>query len=317
MKTKVLIILCTAILLLAVVTVLASTNPSSDSYASLRSSSSSDLKITLDCQLMISQTSAPVLSVIYSSIDENYVIQVSSSVPFNMADKLEIHTTNWLNGITEVYVIPEGTTIIECGTTIMRFFPNGAFRYLTQGWCGYDHQPRLPTKEDAKCIADEYLLSLSKSTAFYPQSPLELVFIDVVEGSGSSVDGASWTDYWLVYYELRYNGIPIIGHSGVSIWVGDQGKIVGVDAELWNVKMGNQVLINVPLEEAYDQFKNTILSTNDMAEIIVKNISIGYYADKPILYETDAIMPAYIFTCAVIFSDGSNQLIQVPILATK
>jgi len=309
--------LISVILFLTIVTVWAIPNSTSDPSASLRGLSIGDPKVTLDYPLMISYTSAPVLSVIYSSIDTNYAMQVSSSVPFNMNDKLEVHTTNWQNGITEIYVVPEGTAVIECGTTMMRFFPNGAFRYLTEGWCGYDHKPALPTKEDAKIIADEYLLALSKSTAFYPHAPLELLFVDVVEGSGSTMDGVSWTNYWLVYYELRYNGTPIIGHSGISIWVGDQGKIIGVDAELWNVKLGNQVMINVPLEEAYEQFKSTILSTNDMAEIIVKNITIGYYADKPVLYETNAIMPAYIFTCAVVFTDGTNQLVQVPILATK
>jgi len=313
-------IICALLLLSAIafVAVFSVDNQTNNTGTSLLGSQQSGLIIDLNCTLPTSiPNQIPSLKVSTRPINNEIVLEIASNKPFYIGTQLEVRNYTWINGTTEFYVVPIGTTTIDGSTTLLRLFPEGQVQYYAPGWTGYTTAPKLPSKEDAKIIADDFLSQIKQSKTFIPTLPIEITFKDVVSGMETTANDTHWIDYWCVIYELKYNNLPIGGNSDVRVWIGDKGEIVGLVANWRDLKASNPVTIGITPEEALDQLGNHLKIMTVVTKIAVQNVSFGYWADKTVLENTEYIMPAYIFDCVVTLLDGSQQRMFVYVPAYK
>ncbi|MDH5686017.1 MAG: hypothetical protein OEY73_05760 [Hadesarchaea archaeon] len=273
----------------------------------------------LDCPLPEVPQSVPLLNVERIDIDENEAIAIARGEPFNMAGELDAIQRPYPDGGIAIEVRAgfefdeNGKLIALKGDHMLQLFYDGPVEYNGPGWSGYDHSPTLPTEEDARRIAEEFLKKVEEFGCFYPKPPLEVVINEVCAGSSTSIENTSWINYWSVIYELRYENMPI-RRAGGSVKIGAGGTVVGFGAGWRNLTPGPEVEITVTPEEALRELGSPFRTTP--VKMIVEKIELGYWTN-PILESQDQVLPVYVFSGTAIFEDGDEMGFAYPVPATN
>jgi len=272
-----------------------------------------------DCPLPEVPHSVPILNVERIDIDKNKAIAIARGEPFNMAGELDTIQRPYPNGGIAIEVRAgfefdeNGKLIALKGDHMLQLFYEGPVEYNGPGWSGYDYPPTLPTKEDARRIAEEFLKKVEESECFYPKPPLEVIITEVCAGQSTSIGETSWVDYWTVVYELRYENMPILGAGG-SVSIGAGRTVVRFGAGWRNLTPGPEVEITVTPEDAMKKLRSPFMSTP--TKMIVEKIELGYWT-KTILESQDRALPVYVFRGTAIFEDGDEMKFAYPVPATN
>lgn len=304
LKTTLFIILSTVILaslsLYSLGTINADNPVSSGTYVMKYQSGFTE--IYLWCDMPVPQAELPELLVENLSITEDQALHIASTSPFNMEGPITIG-----------YGAVEGTTLIGMGQGTLRnitslsLFTSGPISFETPAYSSsyYNSAPLLPSKDEAKQVADAFILELQQSEAFYPNESQTLTFKNTVAGSSVSVAGLSWVNYWSVVYGLEYNGIPLCGFSRFEVYVGACGSIVGLFSECRNiVPSGKMIKIMITPQEAFEKLQSPYKATP--AKINIYNVQLAYFAECA-LDESGYLRPVYKFSGYMTLIDGTQQ----------
>lgn len=266
----------------------------------------------LNCSLLEVPQSVPVLDVEGVDISENEAIAIARATPFNMAGELNARDLSFdQENMMAVQIRREEDHEL---INELILFREGPIEYNGL-WSDYTSPPNLPTKERARRIAEEFLKKVEDSGCFFPKPPLELVFKGVHVGEFFARENTSWVVYWNVAYELRYENMPIAGHSAVSVSVGHGDSVVGFRAEWRNLRPGSKVKITVTPEEAFRRLPGQPFKTTEKIKIIIKRIVLGYWP-QPISDRQNRVLPVYLFE-GTAMEHGEEQEFTWPVPATN
>lgn len=163
-------------------------------------------------------------------------------------------------------------------------------RWIYQTDMAYYTGENVPTKEEAIRIANDFMHTLH----IYPVEKLgDPVVVPETTGDGL---GQQTVLRWTVYYYPMVENEPVYGVFRISIGVGSDGKIVGVE----KLASEYEKVSDVPLfdiEDVRNRFneKNYMYMGDDMPQKTeLLNADVGYYADV----ESEYIQPVYVLSNA-------------------
>lgn len=161
-------------------------------------------------------------------------------------------------------------------------------RWIYQTDMAYYTGENVPSKEEAIQIANDFIHSLH----VYPVEKLG----DPVVVPETTVDGLNQQTAlrWTMYYYPKVENEPAYGVFRISIGVGSDGKIVGVE----KLASEYEKVSDVPLSSIEDVRKrfhegNYMYTGDDVPQKTdLVNAAVGYYADV----ESEYIQPVYILS---------------------
>ncbi len=181
---------------------------------------------------------------------------------------------------------------------------SGAIRYQIDGNFYPTHvesQPILPSEEEAKRIAVEYL---SSRDLLPEDAVIKSVGVNQRYGIGKAGVGTivSYDLTLAVRFSRNFNGIPIYGHDGLSVIIGNNSEVVGFGMNWRDVEPYRNVTIKTP-EEAYEELiagKSRVQPPLEtiLDQVTINEISIGYWME-PGFKKQEYVLPVYVFkgTC--------------------
>ena len=181
---------------------------------------------------------------------------------------------------------------------------SGAIRYQIDGKFYPTHvesQPILPSEEEAKRIAVEYL---SSRDLLPEDAVIKSMGVNQRYGIGKAGVGTivSYDLTLAVRFSRNFNGIPIYGHDGLSVIIGNNSEVVGFGMNWRDVEPYRNVTIKTP-EEAYEELiagKSRVQPPLEtiLDQVTINEISIGYWME-PGFKKQEYVLPVYVFkgTC--------------------
>lgn len=172
-----------------------------------------------------------------------------------------------------------------------------------------DSQPNLPSDEEARAIATEYL-------ADHNLLPEDVHFEGVSIGSQYEDYSPTLQVYTLtkhVLFRKEIQGIDVY-NAGITVTIGENGEVVGFSNSIRELDPNpvRHVKIISP-EEAYIQLLSNNLMVRPMADdssqIVVKGISLGYWMEIQTMPQ-EYVFPVYAFSCMSILGDKGEQVMR-------
>lgn len=231
----------------------------------------------------------PVYRTVTPTVTEDYVKEIAA--PFDLTGEVKTLGT----GIFEIYDnSKEPDELIEV------FKNSGGFRYTVPDnmFPTVDHQPELPTDDEAKAIAEKYCAE----RGIIPEGECigGEVSVSYTQGAWDCGKQVSSYDVTLaIRCRQTINGLPTIG-GATTVYIGEGGEVVGVtkqSREIEDVPVRYATIItpeqateelapgnegSKPLEEVYDS-------------VTITDISLAYWIE-PLVSSQEYVYPVYAFS---------------------
>jgi len=188
---------------------------------------------------------------------------------------------------------------------------SGAFQYIipAKAYPYTTHrQPDLPSDEEARAIATDYL----KERGLFPAD----VYLENVK-IGSSYQNRSPTSVTVYNLTKHVNFIKKIQGlrvhtAGITVAIGENGEVVAVSSSLrkFDPKPVREVKVITP-EQAYQRLSAGDIMiqplSGDYDKIVVTNISLGYWMGTQ-TEPQEYIVPVYVFSCTAVWDGKSEEV---------
>jgi len=172
---------------------------------------------------------------------------------------------------------------------------SGAYRYQIPDKAmpySTDIPPDLPSDEEARIIATEYLLERNLL-------PVDLHFSSVSIGSayGDSIHVYNLSKH--VRFTREIDGIPVY-NAGITVTLGEGGEVVGVTNSVrqYDPVPVRDMKIRTPVQ-AYERLRAGDLIMRPLcctSYFAVRNISLGYWTEDTVSTQ-EYMLPVYAFAC--------------------
>lgn len=227
--------------------------------------------------------------------------------------------------VGEVLEVEPGVLSLLTPTRSLRVYPCGAIRYFDESLSGpHLTQPSLPTYEQAKAIADNFLEKIKEQGIMPKNQHIQSTFIWVGPGSEGirmrkGENGIEVIEkvvnYLSVSFSLMYKGSELWGpEAKVNIAIGENGEIAEFTG-FWKEIVEDGTCTIVPPAEALQK-----LTYNDLGiklgkssqRVTIHHIALGYFV-RSVVCEEDYLQPAYLLGITL---DEDNNMIRTAISAT-
>ncbi|OPY44033.1 MAG: hypothetical protein A4E42_01109 [Methanoregulaceae archaeon PtaU1.Bin222] len=172
---------------------------------------------------------------------------------------------------------------------------SGAYRYQIPDKAmpySTDIQPDLPSDEEARIIATEYLLERNLL-------PDDMHFSSVSIGSSSGDSTHVYNHTKHVGFTREIAGIPVY-NTGITVTIGEGGEVVGVtnNVRQYDPVPARYMEIRTPVQ-AYERLRAGDLIMRPLcctSYFAVRNISLGYWIEDTVSTQ-EYMLPVYAFAC--------------------
>lgn len=175
------------------------------------------------------------------------------------------------------------------------------------------YQPSLPSEEEAKRIAFEFIDEAGLLPADYGDFSTSIDDIEVTIGGsygiGKKGTGEVLEEYpahLLVNFPRWIGGFPAIG-SGIGARICDKGE-VGQFVVVWREVSPYEEVAIKPGEQAYQELvtgKGSYHVPLDCERVVVEQVSLGYWVMESPDVRQDYVVPVYQFTGECLDKDGN------------
>lgn len=197
---------------------------------------------------------------------------------------------------------------------------SGAIQYYKEYPASVDSQPILPSENDAKEIASDYL-----STRKLLPEDAEFKNVGVSETyeiwrAGSSEPIISYDVSLAVRFSRSVNGLPVYGHDELAVIIGNNSEVHEIVMNWRAIEPYREISLKTP-EEAYKELiagENRVQPPLEMMadRATINEISIGYWME-PRITKQEFVLPVYAFTGTVIDSEGREEPFHDYVLAVQ
>lgn len=172
---------------------------------------------------------------------------------------------------------------------------SGAYRYQIPDKAmpySTDIQPDLPSDEEARIIATEYLLERN----LLPDD-MHFSSVSIGSSSGDSTHVYNLTKH--VGFTREIAGIPVY-NTGITVTIGEGGEVVGVtnNVRQYDPVPARYMEIRTPVQ-AYERLRAGELIMRPLcctSYFAVRNISLGYWIEDTVSTQ-EYMLPVYAFAC--------------------
>lgn len=254
------------------------------------------VKVTLNCSIPEAPEKLPVLRVIGRRRSHDEGLWIAREI-FNMTDPLAILVCT-SEGANPDFTVVENRS--HPGGRSITFYRTGAISTSSNG---FGTRPtNLPSESEVREIADTFMEKIL-AYGLHPTHPAVTVeFSEVTVGGTSGTGNFFWINYYCASYATKFNGMRI---GGVGIDVGDRGKIVGFDADWFEVEPDEEVPVTLTAIEAAKNLEIPLCQSR-IEEFVVEKIELAYCTPQSLSVFPEKLLPGYRFTGTLIFGGGST-----------
>ena len=251
-----------------------------------------------------------VLNITFPKISDSYLVY-KTVTPEVTTDYVEdIGRTFGLTGTAKPYIEATGEICLVDETkgvreqvSVYRYSGAVVYEIPDKGFPTYiDSQPILPSENDAKEIALDYLMNRN----LLPRDA-EFTNVEVNQIIGNAT--VSYNVTLAVRFSRNFNDIPVCGHDGLSVIIGNNSEVLGLVMNWRAVEPYKEISIKTP-EEAYEDLiagKSVQPPLETMLDqATINEISIGYWMEQRI-NKQEFVLPVYAFTGTAIDSEGREE----------
>lgn len=251
-----------------------------------------------------------VLNITFPKISDSYLVY-KTVTPEVTTDYVEdIGRTFGLTGTAKPYIEATGEICLVDETkgvreqvSVYRYSGAVVYEIPDKGFPTYiDSQPILPSENDAKEIALDYLMNRN----LLPRDA-EFTNVEVNQIIGNAT--VSYNVTLAVRFSRNFNDIPVCGHDGLSVIIGNNSEVLGLVMNWRAVEPYKEISIKTP-EEAYEDLiagKSVQPPLETMLDqATINEISIGYWME-PRINKQEFVLPVYAFTGTAIDSEGREE----------
>jgi len=194
---------------------------------------------------------------------------------------------------------------IRSGNADLWITDYGSIDYYESGLVGLESPKNLPTTDDAKSIAEEFLEKIQSYGMTPQKSQVEIEFHDVVFGCQSVFENnLTIVYYWDVRFAIKFENMKI-GEAEIS--VGDNGRIVGVQGSWREFEQSGNIRVITPMQAIElipTEGDGKMLSSTQ--KIQITQITLEYWDNKSIQDNQDDLKPVYMFKCILTKENGET-----------
>lgn len=231
--------------------------------------------IQVNCPLPEVPENVPKFKIVYRDVTSKEIKGVAENV-FGLEGKVSESKDSGKEGFVS------GLRIENSGEELT-MLSSGAIRYTT-GEEGFHYRPEtLPSNENARKIAENYMEMIKESGLIPPGYEVES---DGVGPGAESVmgDNGKIVHYLTVSFEVTYHGFPVETDAYVDI--GENGKVLAF-AGAWRRAKEDGVIDIVPPENALDRLESKVTEQVESMEQV-------YYILPPPYESQEELKPAYL-----------------------
>jgi hypothetical protein len=256
----------------------------------LREEGTNGAKFILNTELPKIENSYAIYTVVTPDITMNYVTEIAETFGVSGTPETVSESTGEIRVTDNTKNLREQVSVYKYSNSIVYEIPEKKYGDVIES------QPDLPSEDEAKKIANEYLLSRDLLPDDVKVESVKSCVRSGVIQAGVEQPVESYDVTLGVTYSRDIDGIPVYGDE-FTVYLGDKGEVVGVTKTLREIIKTGNTSIKSPTEAYNDLVAgNTDLPALEMQidEITIDNISIGYLM-QPRIYEQKSVIPVYVF----------------------
>jgi len=247
--------------------------------------------IVLDTAFPEVGDSYPAYKTITPDVTFDYVKDIGKRFGLTGEPELYSESTGEIKLVDDTKEVREQVSVYKHSGAIVYEIPDKQLPLSVES------QHILPSEEDAKRIASEYLLERD----LLPEgATVKCVRVDQkyeIYQAGINHPIESYNVTLAVMYSRSIDGIPVYGDE-MAVIIGTNNEIVGVIKSWRDVVPSGYMKIKTP-EQAYEELiaGKGMQPSMEMKidKVIINDISIGYWIE-PRIFEQESVLPAYVFS---------------------
>ena len=253
-----------------------------------------------------------VLNTTFPKVSDSYLAYKTVTTTVTKEYAKDIGSKLGLTGNAELYMNDKIRLVDDTGgprKQVTVYGDSGAIHYYKEYPASVESQPILPSEDDAKRIASDYLLSrdLFPEDAEFKNVGVSQTY--AIGRAGSDEPIVSYNVTLAVRFSRSFKGIPVYGHDELAVIIGNNSEVLELVKNWRDVEPYKNVTIKTP-EQAYEDLiagKSVQPPLETMLDqATINEISIGYWME-PRINKQEFVLPVYAFTGTAIDSEGREE----------